>query len=432
MANIGTGYDQFIGERPSQADPNQTEFYNKQTGQGFARPEDLATFANQQFGTSFNAGNVFGSIAQNASNANTQGSTVAATGGAPGSNPPQPTNPPSLPGGMGTTDAVTNAANQVQTLSQNVPNSYELYQKELKSRGIDTLIGQEADLGNSINAQEAALKPLLPENEKFNFPGGLKQLQDIGVTQDQLDLLAAKERAPIASALSDLLKSQSVIAQQIDRQTALSKYATQLQTDDYNAKVKSAQDAYSMALDSGDRAAKVTAAAQLFATTNNITSPYYLENGTTVVRTSDGYHFTSEKDFQQKSGMDVGTAQSQGLIQKPSATPLALKDAPTSYQEYVLAKQDGYKGTYSDYQTADANRKAKASGSTATVSAAKANHQEEVANHLEGIAGGDGYVSPEDWKKAQKAWVLAGYGTAASFKTNFSNYINPADPQDYK
>jgi hypothetical protein len=46
------------------------------------------------------------------------------------------------------------------------------------------------------------------------------------------------------------------------------------------------------------------------------------------------------------------------------------------------------------------------------------------------VAGSDGYMSPQDYKTALDAWQKAGY-SAASFKTNFSNYINPADKQDY-
>lgn len=39
-----------IGTRPSQADPNTTEYFNQQTGQGFANPQDLSTYLNQQGG----------------------------------------------------------------------------------------------------------------------------------------------------------------------------------------------------------------------------------------------------------------------------------------------------------------------------------------------------------------------------------------------
>lgn len=53
--------------------------------------------------------------------------------------------------------------------------------------------------------------------------------------------------------------------------------------------------------------------------------------------------------------------------------------------------------------------------------------QQEIST----VIGKDGYISPENWKVALKNWQDAGY-SAASFKTNFQNYINPADPQDYK
>lgn len=59
--------------------------------------------------------------------------------------------------------------------------------------------------------------------------------------------------------------------------------------------------------------------------------------------------------------------------------------------------------------------------------------QDDVASmssQLKTVTGRDGYISPEDWKKALGAWQKAGR-SAASFKTNFGNFINPADKQDY-
>lgn len=50
---------------------------------------------------------------------------------------------------------------------------------------------------------------------------------------------------------------------------------------------------------------------------------------------------------------------------------------PASAQEYEYAKSQGYTGTYEQYQNADANRKAKAAGSTATET--KAAQQDDVA-----------------------------------------------------
>lgn len=52
-------------------------------------------------------------------------------------------------------------------------------------------------------------------------------------------------------------------------------------------------------------------------------------------------------------------AYAKGLVTDISQlSSIDLKQYPASYQEYLLAKQDGYKGGYNDYQTMDANRKA--------------------------------------------------------------------------
>lgn len=51
---------QIIGTQPSKVDPNVTEYYNAQTGQGFANPTELSTYINQLTGsTATNPQNVF-------------------------------------------------------------------------------------------------------------------------------------------------------------------------------------------------------------------------------------------------------------------------------------------------------------------------------------------------------------------------------------
>lgn len=49
---------------------------------------------------------------------------------------------------------------------------------------------------------------------------------------------------------------------------------------------------------------------------------------------------------------------------------------------------------------------------------------------LSAKVGGDGKVSPNTWKAVEQNWINAGY-SAASFKSNFSNYINSSHAQDY-
>ncbi len=83
----------------------------------------------------------------------------------------------------------------------------------------------------------------------------------------------------------------------------------------------------------------------------------YANRGGEIQRSSDGYAFTSLDDFLKKTGISLPAAVAAGMVTDLHAAP-DLKGTPTSYQEYVLAKQEGYKGTYMQYQTEDANRKA--------------------------------------------------------------------------
>jgi len=65
------------------------------------------------------------------------------------------------------------------------------------------------------------------------------------------------------------------------------------------------------------------------------------------------------------------------------------------------------------------------SGQQLTGTALKNQRQREVVNVLKSVAGADGYVSPDDWRKAKRAYVEAGYGTATDFDKQFSVFKNP-------
>ncbi len=266
-----------------------------------------------------------------------------------------PPNAPNVPGPQVMGDATSNLAgfqqDYLKTL-QGIPSSYDLYQKELKSRGIDTLTKQETEIGQAALEQEKALRPLLSENVSYKFPKSLQQLQDVGVNQEQLNLLAAKERAPIAQGLSDLLRSQSLIGQQIERQMALSKHAVELQQSDNDRKMQIAELTYDFAKELHDGTALDQKEAKAFALENGITQPYY-QIGSTVYQTSDGYAFKSEEDFTQKTGQPVESIASQGLIQKVEPTQEA---ATSDIAEYEYAVATGFQGDFLDYQAERASR----------------------------------------------------------------------------
>jgi hypothetical protein len=70
---------------------------------------------------------------------------------------------------------------------------------------------------------------------------------------------------------------------------------------------------------------------------------------------------------------------------------------------------------------------AKKTTSTQTEAETKKSDAQKVANQLQGRVGRDGFVSPEDYKTARRAWVNAGYD-ASDFDTRFARtYVNPQD-----
>lgn len=55
-----------------------------------------------------------------------------------------------------------------------------------------------------------------------------------------------------------------------------------------------------------------------------------------------------------------------------------------------------------------------------------------VVDTLNSVSGADGFISPNDWKKAKQLWVREGYGTAAEFDKTFDGYMNPNNPEYWK
>lgn len=112
-----------------------------------------------------------------------------------------------------------------------------------------------------------------------------------------------------------------------------------------------------------------------------------------------------------------------------------LSKYPTSYQEYILAQQGGYTGSYNDYQDMDANRKAVRS-TTNNVSYTQTKDQllsadiAQTGANLKSVIGNDTFVSPQDWKRAYGDWIAAGH-SGEDFTNAFKGYVNPADPNDY-
>lgn len=54
----------------------------------------------------------------------------------------------------------------------------------------------------------------------------------------------------------------------------------------------------------------------------------------------------------------------------------------------------------------------------------------KLGGWLSGKTGTDGYVAPEDYKRARSAWISDGY-TTSDFDNRFGGFVNPSRAQDY-
>jgi len=116
------------------------------------------------------------------------------------------------------------------------------------------------------------------------------------------------------------------------------------------------------------------------------------------------------------SGKQIAT----GLPKTPS---ISEKYGTGAIGEYNFAKDNGYTGSFSQYQNEDANRKAKAAGGTSNTLSRDQLAAGEAK--LRASKGPDGYVDPNVYLQAFNGWP----GTSAEFLSKFppKNYVNPAN-----
>ncbi|NCN39994.1 DUF3597 domain-containing protein [bacterium] len=128
--------------------------------------------------------------------------------------------------------------------------------------------------------------------------------------------------------------------------------------------------------------------------------------------------------LEMQSGLPVGfyeTLQNKN----PKAdivTSTSRESNGAKYVDVIMRNEDGSLSTKSMYVGAvDAG----GSGSKPTEAETVRSNATKVATQLKTVAGGDGYVSPENYKKARLAWVTAGY-TAKDFDQRFgTTFVNP-------
>lgn len=291
-----------------------------------------------------------------------------------------------------------NTANQQKTLT-------DTYQQMIKDVGIPAIDEKLINAEAIINGTEDDIRKEVQAASGFATDSqvmALSSARNKSLIQNYNKLLSTKNMA------MENIKTMVGLSEQ-DRQFALSTISQQIQFDQQN-------------IDYGQK--MQTAATEGY---NKIID----KMGYKGLYDSLAHDPSSIATVEKSLGLHPGGLQALAA----TATTPAFKDMPTSYQEYTLAKQGGYTGTYNDYQTMDANRKAVKSTTNNITYNQKEADQVKVdtsttANNLGSAVGKDGFVSPQDWKRAYSDWLSAGHA-GADFVNNFKGYVNPADPEDY-
>lgn len=125
-----------------------------------------------------------------------------------------------------------------------------------------------------------------------------------------------------------------------------------------------------------------------------------------------------------ESGMPAGTLASISKAVQPKASIIATETDDNGNLAVVSQNPDG------SFSTQVIPGVGKKTQNTGTVAATTKDDVSKVATFFEAKKGADNKVSPQDYQTAQSAWVQDGY-KADDFNNFFSNYVNPADPQDY-
>lgn len=262
---------------------------------------------------------------------------------------PVPTTPPAIPTGSSLDPNQARIGELAKQVFQAPTiNQQKLYEDAYNAAGLSTVRTRLEELNKQIADKQAAYtskegdineNPFLSEASRI---GRLKRLNDqkqaeVGNLLDQY-----KQYADLYnSGIDEVNKS-------VERQVGDFNTQRQVGTEELN---------YLLGIEKtqADNKAALQKSADTFAKDNNITSRFYKYPGSNTVYDSTTREPLTYEQYVARGGTgkpgaafpDVQTLSSEGN----------LKDYPASYQEYLLAKKDGFTGTYNDYQNLDANRK---------------------------------------------------------------------------
>jgi hypothetical protein len=372
---ISPEYASTIGARASAIDPNIAEYYNKSDNTAFADPTALSKYVQTNYqGSNVNPNNVFDYLK--------------------------------------TTPTAASKINQVATsLFTPAPNPTDIYNKEYQAAGAGDIKTRLDALDTTINGIR---QKYTDKAGNINENPWLSEASRVGRSRILTDQMNAD--------IGNYTNQKSQLSDLYNMALNEVKLRLGLQTD-YANNTKTLQGQQLDYLQNQDKTAQAANANAIdFATKNNITTPFYTVGGT-IYRTSDGKAYSSPADFFADGGsQDFSNApevQNGGkLLSVAEAKSLGVPYGTTQAEAATMTITPGTKSSGTG-------------SSAATKKQQGTNDENSVYNFLSGSAGSDGYVSPDDWRNALQAWISDGY-PVTDFYSKFKQFINAADPQDYR
>lgn len=359
-----TDINALIGQRPSQTNPNTTEFYNTKTGQGFSTPQDLSNFINSQ-GGSTTAQNVFDQLKQGFNNAKASGAAAPTTQGQAQSaiNKYSPQITSQSPAGLSPIEQqlaqdpgyqqlladraeFASAANQQTSL-------LDFYNKSVKEAGIPALNeelinyknvidGTEDDIRNEVKAangfatdsQVLALSGARNKSLIKNYNRLIDQKNAAMENINNMVSLSAQDRQFAMQAISQKLQIDQQLAEYRDKfvQNAKEGYYNIINAVGYTGLMEMMGND-PQAIDLTERtlgmqpgqlqniASFIQRKSNLAKYADyNINSPFIVTAGGEVQNTQTGDAYSSPEDFAYRTGMTLDQANAKGLIKPLGAT----------------------------------------------------------------------------------------------------------------
>ena len=353
-----------VGTRPSAVNPQATEYFNTQTGQGFATPQDLSTFANQ-YGAQTTSQNVFDYFKSNFTNLNNAFQKVSGP-------PPQTQGEASsaINGLLSDTkdsSANTNALNFLggNTTIQSAIETVKSYLTPTVSAAtLQSYVNQlqtDQNVLQGLNTQMMSLKTVMDGSEQdirneITASGGFatnSQIAALTVARNKTLLQQATMlQNQISTATQTVNNDQSLLQNEKDiantefsQNSTILNAAQQLQTQILNAQKDGLNTIIQSVglgglvnglMNADPTGTQLNSAAKLLGMTgdqlkqaglqneaqNNlkqfkdygVTSPYVVTSQGEVIDTKTGLPFSSPQEFQQKTGLTLQQANAKKLI----------------------------------------------------------------------------------------------------------------------